>query len=245
MIVSPAWAGEVFTWNPRAVGLNGTAFTADAVSFADYDTVVQAVDNSTFTEAGYLPVTGFSLAGQAVASPGLNSPDGTGWGAYLRLTGSGPLVASALGIPEPVYTQLSHEIVGFNGLASYGFADSGAVVVSGATNGAATLATGSLIAADFAFVPSAAGLAIEGTITVTVDGLAPGLSTGRLDILNLTVDHPPGDYRFIPPGTIQVDAATGTSGTFASATPVPEPASAFLLGTGLLGAVLGRRQRRG
>ena len=240
----PTQAGEIFSWNPRAAGLNGTAFTADALSFADYDTIVQAADNSTFTEAGYLPITGFSLAGQPVSAPGLNSPDGAGWGAHLRLTGSGPLVASALGIPEPVYTQLSYQIVGFNGLANYSFADSGAVVAGGATSGSVTLATGSLITADFAFMPSSDGLSIKGTIDLTVENVVPGLATGRLDVLSLAVDHPPSDYRFLPPSTIQVDAATGTSGSFSSAARVPEPASALLLGVGLIGIAL-RRKRHG
>ena len=39
-----AQASERFTWTPGAVGLNGAAFTADALSFADYDTIVQVMD---------------------------------------------------------------------------------------------------------------------------------------------------------------------------------------------------------
>ena len=224
------------------MGLNGAAFTADALSFADYDQIVQSADNTTFTEAGYLPVTGFSLLEGSVAPVGFNAPDGTGWGAYLKIAGSGPLVVSAIGVPEPVYEQLSYQLVGFNGLASYGFGADGAVVVGGSTRDLATLATGSLVSAEFAFVPtSPAGLTIDGGISVTVDEVAPGLSAGQLDILNLRVVHPPSDYSFIPPGTIRVAAATGTDGTFAVAAAVPEPASAFLLCFGLLAAAARRR----
>ena len=233
-----AQAAEIFTWTPQALGLNGTAFTADAISFADYDRIEQAADNTTFTEAGYLPITGFSLSGQAVTPAGLNSPDGAGWGAYMRLTASGPLAVSAIGIPEPVYEQLSYQIVGFNGLASYGFTADGTVVVGGTTNNLVTLAAGSLISAEVDFVPSAAGVTIQGDISVTVGEVASRFSTGQLDILNISVLHPPGDYSFISPTTILVSATSGTDGTFASAVAVPEPASALLLGAGLLGVAL-------
>ena len=236
---------EIFTWTPGTVGLSGAAFTADAISFADYDQIVQAADNTTFTEAGYLPITGSSLLGQAIRPAGFNDPDGAGWGAYLRIAGSGPLVVSAIGVPEPVYEQLSYQLVGFNGLASYGFAADGAVAVGGTTNDLVTLATGSLISAGFTFAPSSPdGLTIDGGISLTVDEVAPRFATGQLDILNLRVVHPPSDYSFIPPSTIRVAAATGTDGTFAAAAAVPEPASAALLGAGLLVAAL-HRERQG
>lgn len=81
----------------------------------------------------------------------------------------------------------------------------------------------------------------------TVDTLAPGFATGRLDILDITIVHPPGECSFTSPTTTRVAAESGTNGMFAAVAPVPEPASVSVLGAGLLlGAGLARRRvRRG
>lgn len=212
-------AAETFVWVPEAAGLDGEAFVADAVHFADYDVVVQAPDGTiTRAEAGYLPITGFSLAGQPVAPGGLNDPDGTGWGAYMRVTGTGRATVSPDGTPTgATYDELSYEIIGFNGLATYGFGENGEVLVAGEIDDPVVLMSGSLISGTVAFVPAEAGLTIEGAVSLTVDEVAPGFSLGRLDVLNLTIFHPPEDYSFPTPTTTRVDAPSGTDGTFAAA----------------------------
>lgn len=221
-VAGTAQAGEVFTWAPEAVGLNGETFTADALHFADYDLIVQDPDSATFTEAGYLPITGFSLAGQPVTSAGLNDPDGTGWGAYMRITGNGTATVSPSGTPGAVYDELSYEIVGFNGSATYAFDMDGNVVVGGTVRDAVVLVSGSLISGNIDFVPtSPTELTIEGTVSLTVDEVAPGFAAGRLDVLNLSIVHPPEDYSFTSPTTTRVAATSGTDGTFAAAAAAP------------------------
>jgi hypothetical protein len=211
-----ARAGEIFNWNPRAAGLNGEAVTADVVQLADYDQIVQEPGGATITEAGYLPVTGFSLNGEPVAAAGLNDPGGGGWGAHVRITGTGTAFASPSGAPGgAVYDELSYEIVGFNGLATYGFDDNGAVT-GGAISDPVTLVAGSLISGGAKFVPSEAGLTIEGSVSLTVDETAPGFATGRLDTFDIAYVHPPEDYSFVSPTTTRVAAVSGTSGAFAA-----------------------------
>ena len=61
-----------FTWNPAAVGLAGTSFTADNIIVSDFATATFTPDN-TFHEDGYLPVSGFQLDGKDIVAGGLNS----------------------------------------------------------------------------------------------------------------------------------------------------------------------------
>lgn len=199
------------------MGLNGDAFTADGVRLADHDQIVQEPGGPTIMEAGYLPVTGFSLGGEPVAAGGLNDPGGDGWGAHVRITGAGVATVSPSGAPGAVYDQLSYEIVGFNGSATYGFDDDGDAVVGGTISDPVTLVAGSLISGGADFVPSEAGLTIEGSVSLTVDEVAPGFATGRLDTFNIAHVHPPEDYSFISPRTTRVAAPSGTSGVFSAA----------------------------
>ncbi len=208
-------AGEAFVWIPEAAGLNGRAFVADAVHFADYDRIVTDPESGTVAEGGYLPVVGFSLAGHPVEVPGLNDPGGGGWGAYMRTDGAGTAVVSPFGTPGAVYDQVDYEIVGFNGLATYGFGEDGGPFVEGAIDDLVTLLAGSLLSGTVTLVPTEAGLTIEGDVSLAVDEVAPGFALGRLDVLNLNFVHPPGDYSLPSPTTIRV-AASGTSATFAA-----------------------------
>ena len=156
----------------------------------------------------------------------------------MHITGGGTPVLTSLGTPGAVYTQLNYQIVGFNGLATYGFAPDGSVAVGGAVNDPVTLASGSLISGTVAFVPaSPAGLTIEGTVSTTLDQAAAGFfASNPPGVINLTILHPPGDYSATSPTVTRVAAESGTNGTFVAA---------GLLGAGTrLGAPARRRAAR-
>lgn len=260
-----ALASPVVTWNPRALGLNGASLAADALLLGDYAQVVTSGGGLAFTDTGYLPVEGFSVAGHAVTPAGFNDPSGHGWGAYVRYTGSGTQTLSPYGLPAATYTQLSYQIIGYDGLAAFAFGADGAPVVGGTVKQAKVLASGSLISGQLAFVPiSPTALSIQGSLSATIQGVPPQFSDAAAGALDLSIVHPPGEYAFTSPSSFRIAAADGVSATFGAsggdppksesdgaatagdppATLVPEPASLAALATGLL-CLGGLRRRRG
>ena len=77
-----------FTFNPGAVGLNGSSFTADNINISDFSTVAIAPDGlggGTFTDTGVLPVINFQLGNANATAVGLNST----YGLYFGFDGTG------------------------------------------------------------------------------------------------------------------------------------------------------------
>lgn len=261
-----ACASPTLSWNPRAVKLDGAKFTADNLLLGDYAQIVTSNGGLTFTDTGYLPIEGFSLAGQAITAPGLNDPSGQGWGAYVHYYASGTQTLSPYGVPATAtYTQLSYQLIAYNGLATFGFGAGGAPVVNGNLSQATLLADGSLVSGQLAFVPGSLGApSIQGTLSATVQDVPPQLSSDTFDAFDLSIVHPPGEYAFTSPSSIQIAAADGVTATLGTykgkpstsvpdisaaeddppATPLPEPASLAVLAAGLLG-IGGLRWQRG
>lgn len=107
-VSSGAWAAVVgqFTVTPSGVGLTGGSFNATSLKLSDYSrTIINA--NNTFSEFGYLPVTGAELAGVQVATPGLGST----YGLYMQFTGSGVVLPSGQG----AFNTLSYTLYGYSG----------------------------------------------------------------------------------------------------------------------------------
>lgn len=216
-----AQAGEIFSWNPHAVKLNGTKFSADTMLLGDYSQVVLLPDG-TFTDAGYLPVIGFTLNGVAVTPKGFNDSTGKGWGAYVAFSSKGTVTPTADGGLNATYGQLDYQIVGYNGLASFGaFAPlTGAALVGGQLSQVTTLERGSLINGHLALSGATAPTpgVIAGSVAASIDQVKPQFVVGPLSGFDFDVVHVPGgpsgpgDYSFTSPYSIQVATKSGITG---------------------------------
>jgi hypothetical protein len=151
-LCASASALPVFTLNPVGVALAGTAFTADNMLISDYATVRFGAGN-TFTETGFLAISGAQLGGVTLVPPGLNST----YGMYIKFTGTGNTGAGdpALVGTSGTFTTLTYTLYGYNGLATFGFDASNSPTETAA--GEVTLATGSLISGTVSTAPAGGG----------------------------------------------------------------------------------------
>src|SRR5215510_2914826 len=80
-----AWA-DTFTFIPSAVGLTGAAVTADNILLSDFSNVT-FTGATTFSDRGFLSITGLQLGGSNVTAGGLNST----YSLYFQFSGTGHL----------------------------------------------------------------------------------------------------------------------------------------------------------
>ena len=113
--------------------LDGSKFTADTVRLSDFGQIVVNPATGVFTEAGYLPVLGFALNGQAISPSGFDDPSGDGWGAFVRYQATGTQAVTSSWIVA-TYSSLSYAVYGFNGLTTYGLDATGVAYESGGTD---------------------------------------------------------------------------------------------------------------
>ncbi len=151
-LCSIASALPAFTFNPAGVALSGTAFTADNMLISDYATVRFGPGN-TFTETGFLSISGAQLGGINLLPGGLNSS----YGMYISFSGTG---STGPGNPSLVgtsgtFSTLSYTLYGYNGAATFGFDASNNPTET--ASGEKILATGSLISGSVSTSPASAG----------------------------------------------------------------------------------------
>ena len=229
-----------FTLDPSAVGLTGAAFTADNLLISNYSTIANG-DAGSFTEMGYLSVTGAQLGGGLASTPGLNED----YSLYVQFSGAGQTVFGTDYMSGPTFgvlNSLSYTLYAYNGNASFGF---------DASNMPTTTATGA--------IALASGELIAGTGNVTTTPMFPSFSPTANAML--TMDTTAGGAFFVSPTPFlnqALAAFTNTSsqvvpfaggfmiqqggGSINFATAVPEPKPYAMLAAGL--AVLGLLSRR-
>jgi hypothetical protein len=159
-----AWAFPTFPFTPSAVGLTGSAVTADNVLLSDFSNVT-FTGATTFTDTGYLSITGFQLGGTNVTAGGLNST----YSLYFQFNGTGHLTTGTAStdprtsVTAGVFDSLTYSLIGSSGNTTFGFSGTTPTATPGGAT--QTLANGSLVNGNVvttpangntAFVPSAA-----------------------------------------------------------------------------------------
>ena len=147
---SSTWALPAFTFSPSSVGLTGANVTADNIIVSDFATVTLN-SPSTFSEQGYLSLTGFQLGGSNVVAGGLNST----YSLYIQYSGTGHLTSantnSFTGATSGVFDTLSYSMIGATGNSTFSVTTGSNPTVT--SSNPQVLATGSLIEGVTSTVP--------------------------------------------------------------------------------------------
>jgi hypothetical protein len=226
-----------FTINPSAAGLNGASLTADNILISDYSTIT--IDPAgTFTETGYLPVTGFQLGGNALTPTGLN----TDYGMYIAFTGSGTTTVN-----DPTttfnfgnFTTLTYTLYGYNGTATFGFSGN---TPTETASGEVALAHGSLISGGVLTVPTGGGTfspSANAMLTIALDQSTAFSPNPFYSVALTAFSNTPSQVEPFA-GGFRIRQGGGSL-NFA---PVPEPSTNAMLLCGLVAAgFLGYRRQR-
>jgi hypothetical protein len=245
---SSSWALPVFTLNPTVLG--GTSqVTADNILLSDFSNVT-FTGATTFSERGYLSVTGFQLGGSNIANDGgLNSA----YSLYFRIDATGHETSgnSSTNLQTTptfgVFDTLTYTLFGATGNTTFGFTGNTPTATGAAP---VTLATGTLagnINSVFT-VPASGGAGFSPGANAQVSFLtavAP-FFVSPVPFYNMAFTSFVNSATTVSTATGGVNGFNITNGggslNFAAPIPEPETYALMLAGLGVVGWVARRRK---
>lgn len=246
-----AWSQTVdlpdFTFAPSGAGLTGTTFTADNIIISDYSHV-QVGAGGSFTDAGYLAVSGFQLDGADINVAGLNDT----YGLFFQFSGSGtqttndPLTTPNTG----TFDSLTYTLYGYNGPAATFSIDPATHDATTTATGLTTLATGTLINGGVSTLPAGGGGLVPAAFVNSSFAVAAGAeaffaspnpfySGAQASFINT-----PQEVAVFSPNDFSIYQGGGSVNFTAVTAPIPEPQTYALMlaGLGAIAFVMKRRR---
>lgn len=231
-----------FTFDPAALGLSGSSFTADNLLISDYARVT-TTPSGAFTETGFLNIVAAQAGDDFADTAGLNSA--SGYSLYISFTGTGVQTSGTSPLTGPtsgVFNTLNYTLWAATGKTTFNFTNN--TPVATATN-AIALASGSLIegstgtrVSGTSFSPSA-----DATMTFVVNPASAAFFT--------SFDYNQALTSFTNTSsqvTVLADGFTinkgGGSINFATAVPEPETYAMMLAGLVSIGFLTRRRSTK-
>lgn len=232
-----------FTLAPSTLATGAAPVTADNMLISDFAKVLFGPGN-TFSESGFLAITGFQLDGMQVMNAELNNK----YGLYVEFAGTGTL--SQTGNPSLVpnfgsFSTLTYTLYGYKGPAATFAIDSKTNNATTTAVGAIALASGSLMSGsvastpgpDFLFSPSASA-------KVSFNVLKNDFFTAPSPFYNMafaSFTNSPSQVTVFA-GGFNIEQGGGSI-NFAAPIPEPETYALMLAGLGAVAFVARRRRR--
>lgn len=224
-----------FTLNPASLCTTGTcsSFTADNILVSDFATI-EFTSPTTFSQTGYLKVTGFELGATQVMPVGFNS----NYSLYIPFSGTGRLISG---------TNLAAGTTGqFDSLTYQLIGASGNVNGTSEFNSGTVLGTGSLLGGFNSTTPSRSepGFVPTANIDFTFTPVLTNFFTAPVPFYNLAFSSFTNTSTQIALSDRGFTITQGGGALNFAATSVPEPTTVALLGLGLLGVAASRRKSK-
>jgi hypothetical protein len=257
-------AGITLTWNPSAVAVTGDgSYSFNNINTADYGNItlgatstVGGVTSTAFTEAGLLALNTFTLNGANANTTNYNRSGANGYIEFVQFSGAGSILGTTLNpglgtVSAGQIDSLTFTVyaAAANGTPTFGVDAAGNATLTGVSPWV-TLATGSLAGQGTTTLANTVGIGLSAganffasfipDATAQADGFfVSPIAFANINLLSSTTNT--GSVLTpINGGQELIINGGGGNATFAA---IPEPASIFALGIGLLGlGFVGRRQ---